>query len=76
MLTTMSEDTHGRLHGEKYYHTVREEYRTTRSAFRWRHVVGLARVSASAFGYNRDDKKGVRAAGYEDACKLLGVDNV
>ena len=68
----VSED--GRLHGEKYYHTVREEYRTTRQAFRWRQVVALARVTASAYGYNRDDKHGFRAAGYDDACKLLGVD--
>jgi hypothetical protein len=68
----VSED--GRLHGEKYYHTVREEYRTTRSAFRWRQIVGLARVTTSAYGYNREDKKGFRAAGYEEACKLLGVD--
>jgi hypothetical protein len=68
----VSED--GRLHGEKYYHTVREEYQTTRPALRWRQVVGLARVTASAYGYNRDDKQGFRAAGYEDACKLLGVE--
>ena len=68
----VSED--GRLHGEKYYHTVREEYRTTRSAFKWRQVVGLARVTASAYGCNREDARGFRAAGYEDACKLLGVD--
>ncbi len=68
----VSED--GRLHGEKYYHTVREEYRTTRAAFRWRHVLGLARVTASAFGYNREDEHGFRAAGYEDACRLLGVE--
>ena len=67
----ISED--GRLHGEKYYHTVREEYRTTREAFRWRQVVGLARVVASSYGYNRDDKHGFRAAGYDEACKLLGV---
>ncbi|MBI2825094.1 MAG: hypothetical protein HYX69_10450 [Planctomycetia bacterium] len=67
----VSED--GRLHGEKYFHTVREEYRTIRPAFRWRQVVGLARVTASAYGYNRDDQHGFRAAGYEDACKLLGV---
>jgi hypothetical protein len=67
----ISED--GRLHGEKYYHTVREEYGTTRSAFRWRQVLGLARVTASAYGYNRDDKHGFRAAGYEEACRLLGV---
>jgi len=68
----VSED--GRLHGEKYYHTVREEYRTTRKAFRWRQVVGLARVTASAYGYNRQDNAGFRAAGYEDACHLLGVE--
>ncbi len=68
----VSED--GRLHGEKYFHTVTEEYRTIRPAFRWRQVVGLARVTASAYGYNRDDKKGFRAAGYEEACKLLGVE--
>ncbi len=68
----VSED--GRLHGEKYFHTVREEYQTIRPAFRWRQVVGLARVTASAYGYNREDKHGFRAAGYEDACKLLGVE--
>ncbi len=68
----VSED--GRLHGEKYFHTVREEYRTTRPAFRWRQIVALARVTSSSYGYNRDDKHGFRAAGYEDACKLLGVE--
>jgi hypothetical protein len=69
----ISED--GRLHGEKYYHTVREEYRTTRPAFRWRQVVALARVTTSSYGYNREDKHGFRAAGYESACNLLGVDS-
>jgi len=69
---TISED--GRLHGEKYYHTVREEFRAIRPAFRWRQVVGLARVTASAYGYNRDDKPGFRAAGYEEACRLLGIE--
>ena len=68
----VSED--GRLHGEKYYHTVREEYRTTRPAFRWSQIVGLARVTTSAYGYNREDEHGFRAAGYEEACRLLGVD--
>jgi len=68
----VSED--GRLHGEKYFHTVREEYRTIRPAFRWRQIVALARVTSSAYGYNRDDNHGFRAAGYEDACKLLGVE--
>ena len=68
----VSED--GRLHGEKYFHTVREEFRTIRPAFRWRQIVGLARVTASAYGYNREDKHGFRAAGYEEACRLLGVE--
>jgi hypothetical protein len=68
----VSED--GRLHGEKYYHTVREEFRSIRPAFRWRQLVGLARVNASAYGYNREDKHGFRAAGYEEACRLLGVE--
>ena len=68
---TISED--GRLHGEKFFHTVGEEYRTTRSAFRWRQITALARVTASAYGYNREDKAGFHAPGYEDACKLLGV---
>lgn len=69
---SVSED--GRLHAEKYYSTVREEYRTIRPAFRWRQIVGLARVTASAYGYNREDEHGFRAAGYEEACQLLGVD--
>ena len=68
----VSED--GRLHGEKYFHTVREEFRTIRPAFRWRQMVSLARVTASGFGYNREDKSGFRAAGYEEACRLLGVE--
>jgi hypothetical protein len=68
---TISED--GRLHGEKYFHTVQEEFRTTRPAFRWRQLVGLARVTASAYGYDRDDKHGRRAPGYEEACRLLKV---
>jgi hypothetical protein len=68
---TISED--GRLHGEKYFHTVGEEFKTTRAAFRWRQITGLARVTASSYGYNRADEQGFRAAGYEDACRLLGV---
>jgi hypothetical protein len=44
----VSED--GALHAEKYFHTVSEEFAATRPAFRWRHLVGLARVTASEFG--------------------------
>jgi hypothetical protein len=69
---TISED--GRLHGEKYFHTVQEEFRTTRPAFRWRQLVGLARVTASAYGYDREDKHGRRAPGYEEACRLLKIE--
>jgi len=68
---TISED--GRLHGEKYFQTVQEEYQATRPAFRWRQIVGLARVTASAYGYDREDKHGRRAPGYEEACRLLKV---
>lgn len=53
----------GSLHAEKYYRTVIEEFAATRPAFRWRHLVALARVTASEFG--------VRAAGHEEACRLL-----
>jgi hypothetical protein len=44
----VSED--GALHAEKFYRTVSEEFAATRSAFRWRHLVALARVTASEFG--------------------------
>ena len=67
----ISED--GRLHAEKYYRTVCEEFAASRPAFRWRQLTALARVSASAFGYDRHDQHGHRAPGYEEACRLLGV---
>ena len=38
---------HGALHAEKYYRTVVEDFAVTRPAFRWRHAVALARVTAS-----------------------------
>jgi hypothetical protein len=59
----VSED--GALHAEKYYRTVTEEFATTRSAFRWRQLVALARVTASEYGFP--------APGYADACRLLKV---
>lgn len=68
----ISED--GRLHSEKYYRTVKEEFALARPAFRWRHLVGLARVTASAYAYDVDDNHGHRAPGYEDACRRLGVE--
>jgi hypothetical protein len=60
---SISED--GALHAEKYYRTVVEDYQATRAAFRWRHVVALARVVASAYGQP--------APGFDEACRLIGV---
>ncbi|MBN9520748.1 hypothetical protein J0H58_19885 [bacterium] len=45
----VSED--GALHAEKFYRTVTEEFAAARPAFRWRQLVALARVTASAHGY-------------------------
>lgn len=67
----ISED--GRLHGEKYYRTVVEEFATTRPAFRWRQMVALARVTASAYGYNQQDLREGHAPAYLEACRLLGI---
>jgi hypothetical protein len=67
----ISED--GRLHAEKYYRTVQEEYAQMRPAFKWRQLTALARVTASQYGYDRQDKHGYRAPGFEEACRLLGV---
>jgi hypothetical protein len=44
----VSED--GALHAEKFYRTVSEEFASTRAAYRWRHLVALARVTASEYG--------------------------
>ena len=59
----VSED--GALHAEKYYRTVSEEYAAIRSAFRWRQLVALARVTASEYGFP--------APGHKQACELLGL---
>jgi hypothetical protein len=42
------------------------DFASTRPAFRWRHLVGLARVTASEYGK--------RSPGYAQACELLGVE--
>jgi len=44
----VSED--GALHAEKYYRTASEEFTASRSAFKWRQLVALARVTASEYG--------------------------
>jgi len=59
-----SED--GSLHAEKYFRTVREEFKTTRPAFRWRHLVALGRVTASEYGRT--------APGYKQARELLKLE--
>jgi hypothetical protein len=48
MRFAISED--GALHAEKYFRTVSEEFATVRPAFRWQHLVALARVTASLYG--------------------------
>jgi hypothetical protein len=57
-----SED--GALHAEKYFRTCRDEYQTTREAFRNRQLVALARVTASEYGRP--------APGVAQARELLG----
>ena len=59
----VSED--GALHAEKFYRTVTEEFNTASAPFRWRHLVALARVTASEFGRP--------APGMAEARTLLGV---
>ena len=53
----------GALHAEKYYRTATDEFAVSRPAFRWRQVVALARVTASAYGRP--------APGMEEASRLL-----
>jgi hypothetical protein len=55
----------GALHAEKYFRTVTEEFATTRKELRWRHLIGLARVSTSEYGWP--------APGGEQARDLLGA---
>ncbi|MGK0190513.1 MAG: hypothetical protein ACI9R3_006341, partial [Verrucomicrobiales bacterium] len=59
----VSED--GALHAEKYFQTVWDDFNCTRPAFRWRHLMGLARVTASEFGRP--------ALGQSEARELLQV---
>src|SRR5437773_2156120 len=65
MLLRFAVSEEGALHAEKFYRTVSEEFASTRAAFRWRHVVALARVTASEFGRP--------AAGMAEAKALLKV---
>lgn len=55
----------GALHAEKFYRTASEEFAAARAPHKWRQLVALARVTAS--------EANQPAAGYAEACKLLGV---
>lgn len=55
----------GALHAEKYYKTASDDFALTSKELRWRHLIGLARVTASEFGRE--------AAGHQEACELLGT---
>jgi hypothetical protein len=57
----ISED--GALHAEKYFGTVTDEFNAARDAFKWRQLVALARVTASAYGY--------AAPAHKEACEVL-----
>lgn len=57
----ISED--GALHAEKYFQTTTEEFASIRPEFRWNQLIGLARVSASQYGYP--------APGVDEARRLL-----
>lgn len=57
----VSED--GALHAEKYYATASDEFARARDTFKWRQLVALARVTASAYGY--------AAPAHKEACELL-----
>jgi hypothetical protein len=59
----VSED--GALHAEKFYRTTSDEFAAVRAAFRWRQMVALARVTASAHGQP--------APGFKEARELLKV---
>ncbi len=55
----------GALHAEKYYATTADEFARSRPAFRWRHLVALARVTASGAGFV--------APAHREACERLKV---
>jgi len=55
----------GALHAEKYFRTASEEFGRLSPKFRWRQMVSLARVTASANGY--------AAPGVAEAKRLLGA---
>jgi hypothetical protein len=65
MLRSYATSQDGALHAEKYYFTVKENFRMSTPANRWKHLVALARVTASEFGRP--------APGFEEAKGLIGA---
>jgi hypothetical protein len=65
VLRTFAISEDGALHAEKYYRTASEEFARSRPSFRWRHLIALARVTASQCGF--------KAPGMEEARKVLKV---
>ena len=59
----VSED--GALHAEKYFATASDEFARARDVFKWRQLVALARVTASAYGF--------AAPGYKEACEVMKI---
>ena len=55
----------GALHAEKFYRTSSDGFADARAPHKWRHLIALARVTAS--------EANQPAAGYAEACELLGV---
>ncbi len=65
LLKTYAISQDGALHAEKYFHTTTSDFRSLGIAARWRHIVALARVTASEYGKE--------AAGIAQARELLGL---
>src|SRR5262249_40645935 len=63
----------GHDHAEQYYRTASQELATTGTAFRWRHLVALARVTASEYGW-LGSRRG-HDPGFEEACLLLNLES-
>lgn len=52
----------GALHHEKYFHTATQEYARSRPESRWNHLVALARVMASGYGFEAEGLAAAKSA--------------
>jgi hypothetical protein len=64
----------GRLHGEKYYQTVREKIPDDSTRLPLEASGGPGASHQQCVRLQARRQAGFRAAGYDDACRLLGVD--